>query len=214
MAKGYIIKTNPAAGTKKQRGDKINLIVSKGPNSFEMPNYVGETREKAEEDLKNTYKVSSKMISIEEIETFDYTPGTVLEQTPAPGEQYSLNSKTNIVLKVAKKSNSVEMPNYIGSTYDFARSNLIEIYGIKKSNIEIRKTNHLPDGVFVSAGQIVSQTPEVSGTVDVNRTRIVLTVYEPNEGEQNRNRVAPNDNSDDSNSKNNDTGNSSSGYDD
>ena len=214
VAKGYIIKTNPAAGTKKQRGDKINIIVSKGPNSFEMPNYVGETREKAEEDLKNTYKVSSKMISIEEIETFDYTPGTVLEQTPAPGEQYSLNSKTNIVLKVAKKSNSVEMPNYIGSTYDFARSNLIEIYGIKKSNIEIRKTNHLPDGVFVSAGQIVSQTPEVSGTVDVNRTRIVLTVYEPNEGEQNRNRVAPNDNSDDSNSKNNDTGNSSSGYDD
>ena len=214
VVKGYIIKTNPAAGTKKQRGDKINIIVSKGPNSFEMPNYVGETREKAEEDLKNTYKVSSKMISIEEIETFDYTPGTVLEQTPAPGEQYSLNSKTNIVLKVAKKSNSVEMPNYIGSTYDFARSNLIEIYGIKKSNIEIRKTNHLPDGVFVSAGQIVSQTPEVSGTVDVNRTRIVLTVYEPNEGEQNRNRVAPNDNSDDSNSKNNDTGNSSSGYDD
>ena len=214
VAKGYIIKTNPAAGTKKQRGDKINLIVSKGPNSFEMPNYVGETREKAEEDLKNTYKVSSKMISIEEIETFDYTPGTVLEQTPAPGEQYSLNSKTNIVLKVAKKSNSVEMPNYIGSTYDFARSNLIEIYGIKESNIEIRKTNHLPDRVFVSAGQIVSQTPEVSSTVDINRTRIVLTVYEPNKGGQNRNRVEPNDNSDDSNSKVNDTGNSSSGSDD
>ena len=27
VAKGYIIKTNPAAGTKKQRGDKINIIV-------------------------------------------------------------------------------------------------------------------------------------------------------------------------------------------
>ena len=214
VAKGYIIKTSPAAGTKKQRGDKINIIVSKGPNSFEMPNYVGDTRVTAEEDLKNTYKVSSRMISIEEVETFDYDPGTVIEQTPAAGEQYSLNSKTKIVLKVAKKSNSVEMPNYIGSTYDFARSNLIEIYGIKKSNIEIRKTNQLPAGVFVSEGQIVSQTPEVSSTVDINRTRIVLTVYEPSEGEQNRNRVAPNDNSDDSNSKNNDTGNSSSGYDD
>ena len=191
MAKGYIIKTNPAAGTKKQRGDKINIIVSKGPNSFEMPNYVGETRAKAEEDLKNTYKVSSKMITIEEVETFDYAAGTVLEQTPAPGEQYSLNSKTKIVLKVAKETTSIEMPNYVGSTYDFARSNLIEIYGIKEANIELRKTEHLPDGVSVSAGQIVSQTPEVSGTVDVNRTRIVLTVYEPNEGEQNRNRVAP-----------------------
>ena len=214
VAKGYIIKTNPAAGTKKQRGDKINLIVSKGPNSFEMPNYVGETRAKAEEDLKNTYKVSSKMITIEEVETFDYAAGTVLEQTPAPGEQYSLNSKTKIVLKVAKETTSIEMPNYVGSTYDFARSNLIEIYGIKEANIELRKTEHLPDGVVVSTGQIVSQTPEVSSTVDINRTRIVLTVYEPNEGGQNRNRVEPNDNSDDSNSKVNDTGNSSSGYDD
>ena len=214
VAKGYIIKTNPAAGTKKQRGDKINLIVSKGPSSFEIPNYVGETRAKAEDDLKNTYKVSSKMISIEEVETFDYEPGTVIEQTPAAGEQYSLNSKTKIVLKVAKKTNSVEMPNYIGSTYDFARSNLIEIYGIKESNIEMRKTNHLPNGVEVSAGQIVSQKPEVSGTVDINHTRIVLTVYEPNDGDRNRSRVATNDNSVDSNSKVNDTGNSSSGSDD
>ena len=214
IAEGYIIKTNPVTGSKIKRGNKINLIVSKGPNSFEMPNYVGETRAKAEEDLKNTYKVSSKMITVEEVETFDYAVGTVLEQTPAPGEQYSLSSKTKIVLKVAKETTSIEMPNYVGSTYDFARSNLIEIYGIKESNIKIRKTNHLPDGVSVSAGQIVSQTPEVSSTVDINRTRIVLTVYEPNEGGQNRNRVEPNDNYDDSNSKVNDTGNSSSGYDD
>ena len=214
IAEGYIIKTNPVTGSKIKRGNKINLIVSKGPNSFEMPNYVGETRAAAEEDLKNTYKVSSKMITVEEVETFDYPAGTVLEQTPAPGKQYSLSSKTKIVLKVAKETTSIEMPNYVGSTYDFARSNLIEIYGIKESNIKIRKTNHLPDGVSVSAGQIVSQTPEVSSTVDINRTRIVLTVYEPNEGGQNRNRVEPNDNSDDSNSKVNDTGNSSSGYDD
>lgn len=213
IAEGYIKKTNPVAGSKIKRGNKINLIVSKGPNSFEMPNYVGETRATAEKDLKNTYKVSSKMISIEEVETFDYDPGTVIEQTPAAGEKYSLNSKTKIVLKVAKETTSVEMPNYIGSTYDFARSNLIEIYGIKESNIEMRKTNHLPNGVEVSAGQIVNQTPEVSSTVDIKRTRIVLTVYEPNEVEKNRNRVTTNDNSNDSNSKTNDTGYSSSGFD-
>ena len=63
------------------------------------------------------------MITIEEVETFDYAAGTVLEQTPAPGEQYSLNSKTKIVLKVAKETTSIEMPNYVGSTYDFANEN-------------------------------------------------------------------------------------------
>ena len=40
--------------------------------------------------------------------------------------------KTKIVLKVAKETTSIEMPNYVGSTYDFARSDLVEIYGIKK----------------------------------------------------------------------------------
>ena len=57
---------------------------------------MGETRAAAEEDLKNTYKVSSKMISIEEVEAFDYDPGTVIEQTPASGEKYSLNSKLRL----------------------------------------------------------------------------------------------------------------------
>ncbi len=70
------------------------------------------------------------------------------------------------------------MPNYVGSTYDFARSNLIEIYGIKEANIELRKTEHLPDGVVVSAGQVSVKLRSFS-TVDINRTRIVLTVYEP-----------------------------------
>ena len=105
IAEGYIIKTNPVTGSKIKRGNKINLIVSKGPNSFEMPNYVGETRAKAEEDLKNTYKVSSKMITIEEVETFDYAAGTVLEQTPAPGKQYSFEFKDQDCFKSSKRNN-------------------------------------------------------------------------------------------------------------
>ena len=55
-----MIRTSPNAGAQKKEQSRIDLIVSKGPNSFEMPNYVGETRAKAEDDLKNTYKVSGR----------------------------------------------------------------------------------------------------------------------------------------------------------
>ena len=48
VAEGYVIRTNPNAGAQKKEQSRIDLIVSKGPNSFEMPNYVGETRAKAE----------------------------------------------------------------------------------------------------------------------------------------------------------------------
>ena len=52
VAEGYIIRTNPTAGSQKKEQSKIDLVVSKGPNSFDMPDYVGMSREEAEADLK------------------------------------------------------------------------------------------------------------------------------------------------------------------
>ena len=179
VAEGYIIRTNPTAGSQKKEQSKIDLVVSKGPNSFDMPDYVGMSREEAEADLKNTYKLSSKQISIEEVETNDVEAGIVLEQSPAAGEKYQMNSKKKIVLKISKESTSIDMPSYIGSTYDFAVANLVQIYGVKEANIERKTTEHLPDGMEAYAGQIVSQTPEPMATLDLEKTRIVLTVYEP-----------------------------------
>ena len=43
-----------------------------------------------------------------------------------------LAKATQIVLTVAKKVNSISMPNYIGSSREFAVNNLTEIYDIKK----------------------------------------------------------------------------------
>ena len=179
VAEGYIIRTNPTAGSQKKEQSKIDLVVSKGPNSFDMPDYVGMSREEAEADLKNTYRLSSKQISIEEVETNDVEAGIVLEQSPAAGEKYQMNSKKKIVLKISKESTSIDMPSYIGSTYDFAVANLVQIYGVKEANIERKTTEHLPDGMEAYAGQIVSQTPEPMATLDLEKTRIVLTVYEP-----------------------------------
>ena len=74
-------------------------------------------------------------------------------------------------MKVAKETTSIEMPNYVGSTYDFARSNLIEIYSIKEANIELRKTEHLPDGVVVSPVKLLVKLQKF-------RVRWILTEHE------------------------------------
>ena len=179
VLEGYVIRTNPNAGAQKKENGKIDLVVSKGPSTFEMRDYTGMSREDAENDLKTNYKLSSKFISIEEVETNEVKPGIVIEQSPTTGQKYDLTSNTKVVLKVSKESNSIELQNYVGSDYEFAVSNLVQIYGVKEANIERKTTSHLPAGVEVLPGQVVSQTPEVSSTVDINRTRIVLTVYEP-----------------------------------
>ena len=179
VLEGYVIRTNPNAGAQKKENSKVDLVVSKGPSTFDMPNYIKMSREDAENDLKNNYKLSSKLISIEEVETDEVEPGIVLEQSPTAGQKYDLTSNTKVVLKVSKESNSIELPSYVGSNYEFAVSNLVQIYGVKEANIERKTTSHLPDGVEVSPGQIVSQTPEAQSSIDIKKTRIVLTVYEP-----------------------------------
>ena len=179
VLEGYVIRTNPNAGAQKKENSKVDLVVSKGPSTFDMPDYTGMSREYVENDLKTTYKLSSKLISIEEVETNEVEPGIVIEQSPAAGQKYDLSSKTKIVLKVSKESNSIELPSYVGSDYEFAVSNLVQIYGVKEANIERKTTSHLPAGVEVLPGQIVSQTPEAQSSIDIKKTRIILTVYEP-----------------------------------
>ena len=179
VAEGYVIRTNPNAGAQKKENSKIDLVVSKGPSTFEMPDYTGMSIEDAENDLKTNYKLSSKLISVEEVETNEVEPGIVIAQSPAAGQKYDLTSNTKVVLKVSKESNSIELPNYVGSYYEFAVSNLVQIYGVKEANIERKTTSHLPAGVEALEGQIVSQTPEAQSSIDIKKTRIVLTVYEP-----------------------------------
>ena len=179
VAEGYVIRTNPNAGAQKKENSKVDLVVSKGPSTFEMPDYTGRSIEDAENDLKTNYKLSSKLISIEEVETNEVEPGIIIEQSPIAGQKYDLTSNTKVVLKVSKESNSIELPSYVGSYYEFAVSNLVQIYGVKEANIERKTTSHLPAGVEVLPGQIVSQTPEAQSSIDIKKTRIVLTVYEP-----------------------------------
>lgn len=179
VLEGYVIRTNPNAGAQKKENSKVDLVVSKGPSTFVMPDYTRKSREDAENDLKNNYKLSSKLISIEEVETIYVEPGIVMEQSPAAGQKYDLTSNTKVVLKVSKESNSIELQSYVGSDYEFAVSNLVQIYGVNKANIERKTTSHLPAGVEVLPGQVVSQTPEAQSSIDIKKTRIVLTVYEP-----------------------------------
>ena len=179
VLEGYVIRTNPNAGAQKKENSKVDLVVSKGPSTFVMPDYTRKSREDAENDLKNNYKLSSKLISIEEVETIYVEPGIVMEQSPAAGQKYDLTSNTKVVLKVSKESNSIELQSYVGSDYEFAVSNLVQIYGVKEANIERKTTSHLPAGVEVLPGQVVSQTPEAQSSIDIKKTRIVLTVYEP-----------------------------------
>ena len=176
VAEGRVIRTDPEAGSSRKEGTKVNLIVSSGKQSFQLSNYVGRKYTEVVAELKEK-KVPENLIKMEEEESSESEPGTVLRQTPASGSTYDLSKATTITLTVAKKVTSVSMPNYIGSSLEFTKNNLTQIVGVKEANIEVVEVSTAPEGT--AEGTVVSQTPRAGEQVDLASTRIKLSIYKP-----------------------------------
>ena len=176
VAEGRVIRTDPEAGSGRKEGTKVNLIVSSGKQSFQLSNYVGRKYTEVVAELKEK-KVPENLIKMEEEESSESEPGTVLRQTPASGSTYDLSKATTITLTVAKKVTSVSMPNYIGSSLEFTKNNLTQIVGVKEANIEVVEVSTAPEGT--AEGTVVNQTPRAGEQVDLASTRIKLSIYKP-----------------------------------
>ena len=176
VAEGRVIRTDPEAGSGRKEGTKVNLIVSSGKQSFQLSNYVGRKYTDVVAELKEK-KVPENLIKMEEEESSESEPGTILRQSPAAGTTYDLSKASTITLTVAKKVTSVSMPSYIGSSLEFTKNNLTQIVGVKEANIEVVEVSTAPEGT--AEGTVVDQTPKAGEKVDLASTRIKLSIYKP-----------------------------------
>ncbi|WP_247951561.1 Stk1 family PASTA domain-containing Ser/Thr kinase [Streptococcus oralis] len=176
VAEGRVIRTDPEAGSSRKEGTKVNLIVSSGKQSFQLSNYVGRKYTDAVAELKEK-KVPENLIKMEEEESSESKPGTILRQSPAAGTTYDLSKASTITLTVAKRVTSVSMPSYIGSSLEFTKNNLTQIVGVKEANIEVVEVSTAPEGT--AEGTVVDQTPKAGEQVDLASTRIKLSIYKP-----------------------------------
>lgn len=176
VAEGRVIRTDPEAGSGRKEGTKVNLVVSSGKQSFQLSNYVGRKYTDVVAELKEK-KVPENLIKMEEEESSESKPGTILRQSPAAGTTYDLSKASTITLTVAKKVTSVSMPSYIGSSLEFTKNNLTQIVGVKEANIEVVEVSTAPEGT--AEGTVVDQTPKAGEQVDLASTRIKLSIYKP-----------------------------------
>ena len=174
VEEGRVIRTDPDAGTTRKEGTKINLIVSSGPQSFQLGNYLGRKSSDVVAELKDK-KVPENLIKIEEEESNEIEAGTIMKQSLPEGTTYDLSKATQIVLTVAKKGNSISMPSYIGSSREFTVNNLTQIYEVKKANIEVVEVSTAPEGT--AEGTVIEQSPKAGEKVDLSTTRVKLSIY-------------------------------------
>lgn len=175
---GTVLKQSLPEGTTYDlsKATQIVLTVAKKATTIQLGNYIGRNSTEVISELKQK-KVPENLIKIEEEESSESEPGTIMKQSPGAGTTYDVSKPTQIVLTVAKKVTSVAMPSYIGSGLEFTKNNLIQIVGIKEANIEVVEVTTAPAGSV--EGMVVEQSPRAGEKVDLNKTRVKISIYKP-----------------------------------
>ena len=77
-----VIDSDPKAGKKVKKGSKVDLRVSSGKKTVDMPNFVGMDEETVK---KNASKLGFKNITVEKVESNSYESGKVVSQNIRAG---------------------------------------------------------------------------------------------------------------------------------
>ncbi|WP_262059865.1 Stk1 family PASTA domain-containing Ser/Thr kinase [Streptomyces sp. STR69] len=124
VPKGFVISTDPGAGTERHAGSAIALTVSKG-SAVDVPDVTGEDLDDAKSDLQEaglTVKVSDTEV------TSEYDAGQVAQQTPAGDSQAAAGD--TVTLTLSKGPEMVEVPSVVGASVD-AATKLLKESGFK-----------------------------------------------------------------------------------
>jgi serine/threonine-protein kinase len=96
VTKGKVISQSPTAGTTVDKGARVTIVVSKGPQMVAVPDEVTKTKADAVTDLR---AAGFKVKVVEQESTL--TAGTVISQSPTAGTKAVKGSSVTIVVAKA-----------------------------------------------------------------------------------------------------------------
>jgi serine/threonine-protein kinase len=119
VRRGLVIDSTPPQGTTIERGTTVTLRVSRGPEQVEVPDVTGDTEANARSALEGA---GLRVGEINEEESQEAEAGTVLEQSPGPGER--VDEGAAVDLTVASEPEPVPVPDVLDQTEAAARAAL------------------------------------------------------------------------------------------
>ena len=121
-----VIDSDPKAGKKVKKGSKVDLRVSSGKKTVDMPNFVGLDEETVK---KNASKLGFKNITVEKVESNSYDTGKVISQNIRAGMEIIPKEK-ELIIQVSTGKKKVTMPNLVGEDSTTVESTVAS-YGFK-----------------------------------------------------------------------------------
>ncbi|MBP3266015.1 MAG: Stk1 family PASTA domain-containing Ser/Thr kinase, partial [Clostridiales bacterium] len=147
IASGIIISCDVQPGTKILSGTNVNLMVSSGTDSVEMPDVVG----KPISEAKLTLELSGFTVMAEEASSDDVPQGYVISQNPDPGVMAAKGVAVTITVSVGPTDVKVKVPGIIGMEEADATVTCIE------NDLGIGHITYVPSDIYPE-GTVCSQS--------------------------------------------------------
>ena len=160
VRKGFAIGTSPEEGDRVERGSRVRLFVSSGPEQATMPDVVGLTREAAETRLTRE-GLEVRVVR----ESSDKPEDEVISQSPPAGTK--LDKDQRVTITVSEGETQVDVPNLVGLPEADARRLL------RAENLGITVRRRATDNEEED-GQVLDQRPGAGVEVDEGRSVIVF----------------------------------------
>jgi serine/threonine-protein kinase len=159
-----VVRQDPAAGQDVSRGSTVNLFVSGGPATKQVPNdIIGQTADAA------TLKLQAAGFVVAQKQQANPTAdqGTVFDSSPKPGA--TAPDKSTVTIFVSTGPAPVAVPSVKGLTLDDARSQLVAS-GFTNFNTPIEESS-----TSFAPGQVTRTDPPAGKAVPIS-TRITIYV--------------------------------------
>ncbi len=104
-----VVATDPSAGSRIAPGETVGLVVSLGPERYQVPSIVGSTREQAEAQLGELTLVAGEVSR-----TFseDVAKDLIISQSPEPGTEVKRGAEVAFVISDGRQP--IEVPDVTG----------------------------------------------------------------------------------------------------
>lgn len=143
---GQIVSQEPGVGDRIRRGSTITVVISQGPERYQVPNLAGMTEDKAQEELA---KFDAE-VKVDHEYSVDIPAGEVTRTDPPAGKE--VKAGTPVTLYVSDGFPPLQVPDVVGRSEDDAVSDL------ENEDLAVGEiTRSYSD--TIDAGLVISQTP-------------------------------------------------------
>ncbi len=165
VLEGLVIATDPAAASPIRRFERVELIVSKGPELFAVPDVVGRTQAEAAEELRTA---GLAVGGVAEEYNESAAAGEVLRQSPGTGTERRRDSAVNLV--VSRGPAPIAVPDVTALPVEEAVAAL-EQAGLEAAVADAREYSRT-----VPAGSVAGQDPSGASGAAVRRGTTVTLI--------------------------------------